>query len=143
MTYLRRGWIEWLLILLTVAGLAIDAYVHLHIASSYHLVRTSSLTQTDLFRVESVAAIVAAIWLLVRPNLMSAIVACLVGAAGVAAVTFYYYIDPGQLGPIPDMYEPIWYADKTRSFDGEALAAVAAFVLALVYLRRTMRKARS
>ncbi|BBH18588.1 hypothetical protein Back2_28750 [Nocardioides baekrokdamisoli] len=143
MELLRRGWIEWTLILITVAGLAIDAYVHLHIASSYHLVRTSALSQTDLFRIESAMAIVAAIWLVLRPNLLSAAAACLVGAAGVAAVTFYYYVDPGQLGPIPDMYEPVWSADKTRSFDGEALAAVAAFVLALIYLRRTPRKARS
>lgn len=143
MAFLRRGWIEWLLIIVTVAGLAIDAYVHLHIASSYHLVRTSWLSQTDLFRVESAAAIAAAIWLVLRPNLFSAAFAFLVAAGGVAAVTFYYYVDPGQLGPIPDMYEPIWYADKTRSFDGEALAAVAAFVLAFIHLRRTMRRARS
>lgn len=143
MGLLRRRWFEWVLIAMTVVGLGIDAYVHLHIASSYHLVRTSWLSQTELFRFESALAIVAAIWLLVRPNLVSAVVACLVGAGGVAAVSFYYYVDPGQLGPIPDMYEPVWYSDKTLSFDGEALAALAALVLAVIYLRRTMRDVRS
>lgn len=140
MAFLRRGWIEWLLILVTVAGLAVEAYVHLQIASSYRLVRTSYLSQTDLFRIESGAAILAAIWLLVRPTLLSAVVAFMVAAGGVAAVTFYYYVDPGQLGPIPDMYEPVWYPDKTRSFDGEVLAATAALVLAGIHLRRRSRR---
>jgi hypothetical protein len=124
------------LILITVIGLGIDAYVHLHIASDYRFVRTSVLSQADLFRVESISAIAVGAWLLVRPGLWAAAAACLVGAAGVAAVTFYYYVDPGRIGPIPDMYEPVWFADKTWSFDGEAAAAAAALLLGLIYLRR-------
>lgn len=139
MRFLQRGWIEWSLIAATVTGLVIDAYVHLHIASSYHLVRTSWLSQTDLFRLESTVAILAAAWLLVRPGVLSATVAFLVGAGGVAAVSFYYYVDPGQLGPIPDMYEPVWYSDKTWSFDGEALAAIAALALVVIHVRRSRR----
>ena len=141
MTVLRRGWVERLLILITIVGLGIDAYVHLHVASSYRLVRTSALSQADLFRLESVLAILAALWLLIRPSLFSAVFAFLVAAGGVAAVTFYYYADPGQLCRIPDMDEPVWYADKTWSFDGEAVAAVSALVLLVLHLGRTRRKA--
>ena len=137
---LRRSWPEWLLILLTLLGLGIDAYVHLHIASSYRLVRTSVLSQADLFRVESALAVLAGLWLLLRPGRVAAAVACLVGAGGLAAITFYYYVDPGRLGPIPDMYEPVWYADKTWSFAGEALATVAALLLLGSYVRRAIRE---
>lgn len=143
MSVLRNRWLEWVLILVTLVGLGIDAYVHLHIASSYRLVRTTELSQTDLFRVEAGLAVAAGVWLVVRPGRLSAAVAFLVAAGGVAAVTFYYYVDPGQLGPIPDMYEPVWYSDKTKSFDGEALAAVTSLLLVALYWRRSTRKARS
>lgn len=143
MSVLRSRWLEWVLILVTLVGLGIDAYVHLHIASSYRLVRTAELSQTDLFRVEAGLAVAAGVWLVVRPGRLSAAVAFLVAAGGVAAVTFYYYVDPGQLGPIPDMYEPVWYSDKTKSFDGEALAAVTSLLLVALYWRRSTRKARS
>lgn len=138
----RRSWFEWVLILMTLVGLGVDAYVHLHIASSYRLVRTNELSQTDLFRLESGLAILAGVWLVLRPSRLSAAVAFLVAAGGVAAVTFYYYVDPGQLGPIPDMYEPVWYADKTRSLQGEALASVTSLLLVAVYWRRSVRRSR-
>lgn len=138
----RRSWFEWVLILMTLVGLGVDAYVHLHIASSYRLVRTNELSQTDLFRLESGLAILAGVWLVLRPSRLSAAVAFLVAAGGVAAVTFYYYIDPGQLGPIPDMYEPVWYADKTRSLQGEALASVTSLLLVALYWRRSVRRSR-
>lgn len=138
----RRSWFEWVLILMTLVGLGVDAYVHLHIASSYRLVRTNELSQTDLFRLESGLAILAGVWLVLRPSRLSAAVAFLVAAGGVAAVTFYYYIDPGQLRPIPDMYEPVWYADKTRSLQGEALASVTSLLLFALYWRRSVRRSR-
>ena len=127
---------------MTLVGLGVDAYVHLHIASSYRLVRTDELSQTDLFRLESGLAILAGVWLVLRPSRLSAAVAFLVAAGGVAAVTFYYYVDPGQLGPIPDMYEPVWYADKTRSLQGEALASVTSLLLVALYWRRSVRRSR-
>jgi hypothetical protein len=139
---LRNRWFEWGLVLVTLVGLGIDAYVHLHIASSYRLVRTSALSQTDLFRIESALAIAAGVGLVLRPGRLSAAVAFIVAAGGVAAVTFYYYVDPGQLGPIPDMYEPVWYSDKSTSLDGEIVAAIASLLLLAVYGRRSARHSR-
>ncbi len=48
------------------------------------------------------------------------------GAAG--AVLLYYFVDFGQLGPIPRMYDPQWYTDKTISFTGEAVATIGALI---------------
>ena len=120
------------LALIVAAGLAVDAYVHLHLASSYALVRTSTVSQATLFRLEGIAAILAAAAVLVRPNRVTASVAFIVGAAGAAAVLIYTNTDPGRIGPFPDMYEPVWYTDKSNSLIGEVIAAAAAVLLFVV-----------
>lgn len=126
-----RGWIavRTVLTLIVAAGLAIDAYVHFDLASTYDVVKTSTLSQGDLFRVEAVLAIIAGVALLVRPRRYTAWFALLVSAGGVAAVLVYRYANVGKLGPIPNMYEPYWYGEKTLSLVAEAVAAVAAAVL--------------
>lgn len=124
--------------LVAAAGLTVDAYVHLHLASSYALVRTSVVSQATLFRIEGIAAIVAAVAVLGRPNRWTAVLALVVAAGGVAAVLIYTNTDPGRIGPLPDMYEPVWYADKTNSLIGEAVAAGAAALLLLVSGRRRL-----
>lgn len=130
-------WLVWGLGLVVAAGLGVDAYVHLHLASSYALVRTSAISQATLFRIEGVAAILAAVLVLVRPHRLTALLALLVSGGGVAAVLLYTETDPGRIGPLPDMYEPVWYADKTNSLIGEAVAAVVSLALLALLLRRS------
>ena len=121
------------LIAVVVAGLAIDAYVHFHLASAFAHNRTSTLSEADLFRVEAVVAVIAAVALLLRPRRFTAAFAFLVAAGGFAAVLVYRYVDIGAFGPIPRMYDPYWVpAEKLLSVVGEGVAAVAA--LALVWL---------
>ncbi len=83
-----RGWIavRTVLTVIVAAGLAIDAYVHLDLASTYDVVKTSTLSQGDLFRVEAVLAIVAGVALLVRPRRYTAWFAFLVSAGRARAV---------------------------------------------------------
>ena len=133
-----RGWIavRTVLTVIVAAGLAIDAYVHLDLASTYDVVKTSTLSQGDLFRVEAALAIVAGVALLVRPRRYTAWFAFLVSAGGVAAVLVYRWVDVGKLGPLPNMYEPYWYGEKTLSLVAEAIAAVAAAVLLVLRYRR-------
>jgi hypothetical protein len=133
-----RGWIavRTVLTVIVAAGLAIDAYVHLDLASTYDVVKTSTLSQGDLFRVEAALAIVAGVALLVRPRRYTAWFAFLVSAGGVAAVLVYRWVDVGKVGPLPNMYEPYWYGEKTLSLVAEAIAAVAAAILlVLMYMR--------
>lgn len=133
-----RGWIavRTVLTVIVAAGLAIDAYVHLDLASTYDVVKTSTLSQGDLFRVEAALAIIAGVALLVRPRRYTAWFAFLVSAGGVAAVLVYRWVDVGKLGPLPNMYEPYWYGEKTLSLVAEAIAAAAAAVLlVLMYMR--------
>jgi glucan phosphoethanolaminetransferase (alkaline phosphatase superfamily) len=125
------------LIVIVVTGLAVDAYVHLDLASGYDPVKTSTLSQGDLFRAQSVVAILAALLLIVRPRRWSAAIAAIVAGSALAAVLVYRYVDIGQIGPIPSMYEASWYTEKTISAIAEAAAFVAAFVLLFVPWRRS------
>jgi hypothetical protein len=115
----------------TVVGLAIDAYVHLHLASAYDTVK-GTFSQGELFRIEAGLAIVAAILLLVRPGRLTAAIAAIVAGGGVFALLLYYFVNVGKLGPLPNMYEPTWYGDKVVTLIAQTVATVTA--LALVFL---------
>jgi hypothetical protein len=124
------------LTVLVVVGLAVDAYVHFHLASAFKHNKTSTLSETDLFRAEAVAAIVAALALLLRPRRYTAAFAFLVAAAGTVAVIVYRYVDIGAFGPIPNMYDPYWApAEKTWSLVAEVVAALAALALLAMFYR--------
>ena len=120
---------RWVLVPLVVAGLAVDAWVHLQYAGDYRLVATSVVSQATLFRVEGVVAALAAAALVLRPRRSTALAALVVAAGGAAAVAAYSWVDPGRIGPLPDMYEPVWFTAKTASFVAELVAAVAALPL--------------
>lgn len=125
------------LIAVVVAGLAVDAYVHFDLASGYDPVKTSTLSQGDLFRAQSVVAILSALMLIVRPRRWSAAIAAVVAGSALAAVLVYRYVDIGRIGPIPSMYEASWYTEKTISAIAEAAAFIAAVMLLSVPRRRS------
>lgn len=113
--------------LLVVAGLAIDVYVHVHLAKDFSFNKDGLVTGEQLFWLESIAAAAAGLQVLFWPSRVSYFVAFVVAGAGVAAVLFYRYYDPGPiLGVIPGMYEPIWTTEKWVSLVGEGVATVAA-----------------
>lgn len=126
------------LMIIVVVGLAIDAYVHYHLASAFRHNKTSVLSETDLFRAEATVAVIAGLALLLRPNRYTAGFAFLVAAAGTAAVLVYRYVDIKAFGPIPAMYDPYWApAEKNLSAIAEAVATVAALLLVVRFQSRT------
>jgi hypothetical protein len=110
--------------LLVVAGLAVDAYVHFHLASDVG--STGTLSEGTLFWIQGVVAALVAVLVLVRARPVPYIIAFLVAASALGAVLLYRYVDVGAIGPLPDMYEPIWYTEKVVTTVAEAVAAVAA-----------------
>jgi hypothetical protein len=91
----------------TADALGIDAAVHCQNAPAYDSV-TATLSQGDLFRVETAAAVAAGLLVLVRPRPSGWVAALLVGASALAAVLLYRYVDVGAVGPLPDLYENTW-----------------------------------
>jgi hypothetical protein len=110
----------------TAAALGIDAAVHWQNAPAYDSV-TATLSQGDLFRVETAAAVAAGLLVLLRPRPSSWLAALLVGASALAAVLLYRYVHVGAVGPLPDMYENTWQVPgKLLSASAEAATVLLA-----------------
>ncbi|MFG2087899.1 MULTISPECIES: hypothetical protein [unclassified Spirillospora] len=112
--------------LLVAAGLAADAYVHWVFAPDMAFVEGGAIGGDLLFRIQAAVAGVVAVVILTYATRWAYALAFLVAASAVGALVFYYYVDVGALGPLPAMYEPVWYAEKTISLVGEGVAALAA-----------------
>ncbi|SDJ28401.1 hypothetical protein SAMN05444157_2633 [Frankineae bacterium MT45] len=130
---------RWVLTSFVVVGLVVDAYTHFDLAAQYQFNRTSLVSQETLFRVEALLALIAAVAIIVRANIWTALLALTVAGGGLLLLVLYRYVDVGQLGPLPNMYEPLWFAEKSWSAGGEAVAAVAALGLLIGALRNRRR----
>ena len=90
------------------ASLAVDAYVHLHDAGFYDLVRSNVLSEATLFRVQAAIAVAAAVVVLIWPRPLSWAASLTVAGTAFSAVMVYTYVRIGALGPLPNMFEPTW-----------------------------------
>ncbi|MEV5758326.1 hypothetical protein ACIQHU_06320 [Streptomyces tendae] len=117
---------------LAAAGLAVDAYLHAHLADRYDAIASSVVGQGTLFRLEAALAALAALLVLVWRRLPGDLFAALMAVGGLALLLVYRYVDVGELGPIPDMYEPVWYGEKEATAVAQAVAALATLSLLLV-----------
>jgi hypothetical protein len=123
--------VRWILVGVTAVGLLVDAYVHWTLASGYDGVR-ATVSQGQLFRVEAVMALIAAVVLVVRPGRWTALFAALVAGGGLVALLMYAYVDIGQIGPMPNMYEPNWYTEKVVTAVAQAIATATALTLVVI-----------
>lgn len=131
---MKSSAVRWILTLLTAAGLAVDAYVHWHLAPNFDTLRGAAsphISQGQLFRLEATLSVIAMLLVLLTRDRVAAAVAFLVAAGGLGAVLLYAYVDVGGLGPLPNMYDPLWYTEKTISAVAAAVAAGAALCLGL------------
>lgn len=120
-------------------GLGIDARVHLKLAPAYDSIKSSVVSQGTLFRIEAVLAIVAALLVLVIHKRITALIVVAVAGGGLVALLVYRYFDIGAIGPLPPMYEPAWYPDKTNTCIAQAVATVAGLVLLVPALNRARK----
>jgi peptidoglycan/LPS O-acetylase OafA/YrhL len=123
---------------LAAAGLGVDAYIHAHLADQYDAV-TASISQGTLFRIEAAMAALAALLVLVWRRLPSDAYAWLVAVGGLALLLIYQYINVGTLGPVPNMYEPVWFTDKKITVLAQAVAIVTTSYLLFAGTRRAIR----
>lgn len=121
---------------LTALALFIDAGVHIYLAPGYQAASPGGIGQGNLFLLESAAAVLAALWVLFRGSRASFALALAVALSAFVAVVMYRYVDIPAIGPIPAMYEPVWFFEKSLS----AVAEGAGALLAGVGLMRTASK---
>ncbi|MFN2518637.1 MAG: hypothetical protein ABR604_06265 [Jatrophihabitantaceae bacterium] len=122
---------RWGIVIVIVVGLGIDAYTHLDLArlDIYRGVKTSTVSEATLFRIEAIGAIVAALAVIVRANRWTAALAGLVAGGGAFVLLLYRYVNVGKIGPLPDMSEPFWYTKKSLSLTGELIALLGSLAL--------------
>jgi len=121
-------------------GLAIDAFVHFQLAANYQLAFPGGIGGGNLFRIQAVVAILAALYVLVRGSRLSYLIAAVVALSAFAAVVLSVYVQLPAIGPIPAMYEPIWFFEKTLSAVAEGLAGVLAIAGLILLGRRTRER---
>ncbi|MDQ1575388.1 MAG: hypothetical protein QOH55_538 [Microbacteriaceae bacterium] len=119
--------------LLVVAALATDAVVHFLLAPGYQLANPGGIGQGNLFYLEAAAAILVALYVLVRGSRPAFFAALMVTGSALAAVLLSTYVDLPAIGPIPSMYEPVWYFEKTLTAIAEGFGAVVSIVGLRVY----------
>ncbi|WP_328540296.1 hypothetical protein [Streptomyces sp. NBC_00344] len=120
--------------ILAAAGLGVDAWVHARLADQYDAV-AASISQGTLFRIEAAFACLAALLVLIWRRLPADAFAWLVAAGGLALLLVYRYVDVGKLGPVPNMYEPVWFNDKTITVVAQGVTIIMA-----TYLMATSRR---
>lgn len=113
---------------LTAAALFIDAAVHIHLAPGYQAGNPAGIGQGNLFLLESAAAVLSGLYVLLRGSRAAYAVAFVVAFSAFIAVVAYRYVDIPAFGPFPAMYEPIWFLEKSLSAVAEGAAAVLAAV---------------
>ncbi|GAB3524347.1 hypothetical protein [Arthrobacter monumenti] len=110
------------------AALVVDAVVHLQLAPGYQQAAPGGIGQGTLFVIQSIVAILIAVYVLVRGSKLSYALAAMIAFAALFAVILYRYVDVPAIGPMPAMYEPIWYFEKTLTAVAEAIAGILAVI---------------
>ena len=123
-----RHILSWALRLVTAGALAVSAFVHADLADRYHLNRSGGLSQGELFQIAAAVAALAALLILLSARRLVWAFAFGVAASALAAVLITANFDIGAIGPIPDMYEPLWYPEKTVAAVFETVAAGTALL---------------
>ncbi|OUM45190.1 hypothetical protein B8W73_01710 [Arthrobacter agilis] len=121
-----RGVALLVLRILIAAALIVSAVIHFQLAAGFQQAAPDGIGGGILFRIQGAAAVLAALYVLVRGTHRSYLLAALVALASLAAVLAYRYIQIPTIGPIPSLYEPVWYTTKTITAVAEALALILA-----------------
>jgi len=117
---------RWATSAVIASALLVDAVVHLHLAPGYQLSAPGGIGAGNLFRLQAVTAAAVAVWVILRGTRSAYAVSFLVAASALGAVILYRYVNVPMLGPLPAMYEPVWFTEKALTAVAEAVAAVVA-----------------
>lgn len=117
-------------------ALGYSGYLHLRIALERPpLFADGQVSLSGLFLAQAVAAAVVVVWVLVRGDLVSWLAFGAVAVGSLAALVLSVYVRIPAVGPFPELFEPLWYADKYLAAAAAAVASVVALV-AVLSLRR-------
>jgi hypothetical protein len=108
---------------LVAAGLITSAVIHFQLAPGYQQAAPGGIGQGNLFRIQASVAILSALYVL--------------------AMILYRYVQLPAIGPIPSMYEPVWFTEKVVTAVVEGIAGVLAIAGYILLSRSGKAKAGS
>ncbi|MBG6226745.1 hypothetical protein IWX63_003347 [Arthrobacter sp. CAN_A2] len=111
---------------LIAVALIVSAVIHFQLAAGFQQAAPSGIGGGNLFRIQGAVAVLAALYVLIRGTQRAFLLAAVVALASLVAVIAYRYIQIPAIGPIPSMYEPVWYTTKTITAIAEGLALILA-----------------
>ena len=111
---------------LVVLALVVDTVIHLRLAPQMELAAPGGIGGGWIFRLQAIAALLVAAFLLLRGSRWAYLIAAIVLVSVFGAVLTYAFVDLPAIGPIPPMYDPLWYPEKTLSAVVEGLGAALA-----------------
>lgn len=132
----------WLLRAGVAAALLASAVIHFQLAPGYQRAAPGGIGQGTLFLVQAGAAFLAAVFVLFKGSQAAFAAAAVVALSSLAAVVLYRYVQVPAVGPLPSMYEPVWYTAKTATAVSEAAAAGLALA-GYALLQKSRRKPRT
>ncbi|MCL3861691.1 hypothetical protein [Actinotalea sp. K2] len=122
--------------LLGAVALGYSGYLHLRLALERPpLLADGGITLSGLFLAQAAAVAVVVLWVAVRGSRAAWVGFAAVAVGSLLAVLLSVYVQIPAIGPIPSLYEPLWYFEKTWSAISAGVAVLVA-VIALVVLRR-------
>jgi len=137
-----RQWSLWTARIAAAAGLAIDGYVHFDLASQY-AEAGGTINEGVLFRAEAVVALLAAVAIIVIGRRACYLAGLVVAGSALAVMLVSRYVDLGQIGPFPDLYDPVWFPEKLLAAFAEGAACVAALAAAIIAILTARTRSRA
>lgn len=125
-----------LLRVLVAVGLIVSAVIHFQLAPGFQRAAPDGIGGGNLFRIQAAVAVLATVYVLIRGDRPAYAIAAVVALSALAAVVLYRYVQVPAIGPIPSMYEPVWYAQKVLTAVAEAIAGLLAVIGYLILHRR-------
>ncbi len=133
----RTGRTGLLLRVIGALALGYSAYLHFRIASDRPpLFADDKVTLSGLFVAQAVAATVVSLWVLLHGIRLAWLAFAAVALGSLAALLLSVYVEIPAFGPLPTIYEPLWYTDKVLAAIAAGVASLVALV-ALATARRT------
>lgn len=110
--------------LVIAAGLGGDAYVHIDLAHTY-AEAGGAISEATLFQAEAAVASVTALAVILTGRRAAYVLGLAVSASALAVMIVSRYVDLGAIGPLPDLYDPVWFAEKLWAAYAEGAASLA------------------
>ncbi len=125
-------------------ALTVSAVIHVQLAPGYQQAAPGGIGQGTLFLVQAGAAVLSAVFVLLKSSRSAFAAAAVVGLSSLAAVILYRYVQVPPIGPLPSMYEPVWYTAKVVTAVAEAVAGGLALIgFVMVSTRQAIPRERS